>query len=117
MYQERKVFTDSIASGTSTSSGISLQRTWSQLGVAISSMSTSAQIAIQASPDGGSTFYPIFIGVPNTSSVQANALNIASGAAGPSCFIPIPATAPYIRFIASGTVNNGVVFKVVCQSL
>ena len=115
MYLARQVFTDSIASGAATSAGVSLQRSWSQVGVAIVTMSTSAQIAVQMSPDGGTTFFPVFVGVPNTSSVQANALNIASGVAAGG-FISIPFAAPHIRFVTTGVVSGGVSFKIVCQS-
>ncbi len=116
MYLSKVVYNDTIASGAATSTGISLQRAWAQIGVAVSTMSTSAAIALQMSTDGGTTFFPVFVPVPNTSSVQANAFSIASGVGISSGFVPLPCAIPHIRFVTTGVVSGGVSFKIVCQS-
>lgn len=116
-YQAPIVFNDTIVSGASTSSGVNLTRSWEKIYVAIPSMSTSALINIQVSVDSGTTYFPLQGIVPNTSSVQANGIAIASSVGAGSGLIEIPggSGAPYIRFVATGVVSGGVILKVLCS--
>jgi len=117
-YQLPVVYADTIASGTSTSSGINLTRSWEKVSVVIPTMSTSAQIVVQVSPNSGTSFFNLFAIVPNTATVQANAISIASGVGANGGVVELlgaGAAAPFLRFVASDTVGGGVGFKIICS--
>lgn len=109
------VHTDTIASGASTSAGINMpDYGWTYLNVQVATMSTAAAIAVQASADSGSTYYNIFDVAP-TSTVSYQYI-IASGVGTNGGVVYIPPGHKMLRFVATGTVTNGVVFKVICTS-
>lgn len=106
------VVNDTIASGASTSAGISLNRNWNFITVLVQSMSTAAAIAVQASVDAGTSYYNVF-DVAATSTVQYQFL-IASGVGAGGGVIAIPGNHKHLRFIATGVVSGGVAFRVIC---
>lgn len=108
------VKSDAIASGASTSAGVSLDgRSWNFITVVVPSMSTAAALAVQTSVDAGTTFYNVF-DVAATSTVQYQFI-IASGVGANGGSIGIPGNHRYLRFIATGVVSGGVGFKVICS--
>jgi len=110
----QSVYSVSIASGASTSSGINLARSWDNMCVEVSTMSTAAVINIFHSNDGGSTYYQLFAPTVNTSTVTANAVAIATSVGSGGGVIVLPfAGVKYIQFRTTSVVSGGVNIKVV----
>lgn len=112
------VYSDTIASAASTSSGIIFKANYEGcIGVQVGTFSTSAQIAIQHSVDDGTTWYNIYQNPINTSSAQVFQLLIGSGVGTNGGYVQLPyGKYAALRFIATGTITNGGIFKVVCGS-
>lgn len=110
------IYTDQIASGASTSSGILFQGAYSRMQVQIPTMSTSTNMNIQHSVDGGTTWYNIFHPTINSATSATNLFVIASGVGTGGGVVPIADTGyQQIRFVTGGVVAGGVIFKVVCS--
>lgn len=110
-----RVFSDSIASGASTSAGVNLVKAWSKVGIQISTMSTAASMNIQNSADGGTTFYYAYTGAVNTATSGAYPLAIASGVGTNGGYIILSDVAlSYPRIVCTGVVSGGVQIKYVC---
>jgi hypothetical protein len=110
----KSVFPDVIASGASTSSGVNLLTGYRNIQLQVPTFSTAAQLALQNSIDGGTTFYNVYQFL-NSSTVGANAFNIVSAVAAGGGVIRLPDGLNHIRLVATGTVGNGVSFKVICS--
>lgn len=103
-----------IASGASTSSDLNLSgRTWPHLGVQIGSMSTGANVQIQNSTDGGTTFYTVYNTIVNSSAVQSNPMVISSTVGATGGYILLPqGLYRHVRFLTTAVVSGGVSFTV-----
>lgn len=112
-YGAKQVFTDVIASGTSTSSGRYLgDRSHSAVFVQSVTFSTNAALTVQTSFDGGTTWLNVNERV-NTATVQYQIITIPTSVSGGIVPIFVPGT--YVRFLASATVTDGATIKVVCH--
>lgn len=109
------VFSASIASGATTSSGINLARGWNNINVEVSTMSTAAVLNVFHSTDNGSTYYQVFNPQANTSTVANNALSIATGVGAGGGVVPLPSGLKYVQFRTTAVVSGGVNFKVICS--
>ena len=111
-----KVFTDSIASGASTSGGVVIgANRYGRVAVQVGTMSTAAAIGVQATMDG-STFYNVFHPTINSATVATPQMYIASGVGTNGGITVLPVGGhEYIRFVASAVVSGGVQFKVICS--
>ena len=111
-----QIFTDTIASGASTSGGINLTRGYRQIHVQVGTMSTQAAISVQGSSDSGSTFYNVFHPSINSATVGTPQVIIASGVGTNGGVTPLPVGGiPHVRFIATAVVSGGVAFKIICS--
>lgn len=116
-YGQMRVFTDTIASGSSTSAGIALGASpFLKMAVQVGTMSTAAAISVQNSVDGGTTYYNVFHSTIASSTVGTPQVFIASGVGtnGGVAFLPNGGL-NHIRLITSDVVSGGVVFKVICS--
>jgi hypothetical protein len=111
-YGPVKVFSGSIASGASTLTSIDVSKSWSRVYVELPTMSTAAELAVYGSSDG-TTFRPVFERVA-TSSVQYQALVVASGVGANGGVAELAAPLQYLQFRASAVVSGGVALKLVC---
>jgi hypothetical protein len=110
-YGPKQVFSDTIASGASTSGGIQLgTKSYSQVYVRYVTMSTGAELTLQTSLDG-STYFNVFERV-NTAPVQYQVVTVATGVSGTGV-APIPVPGTYVRFVASAVVSGGVALSVI----
>lgn len=114
-YGPRTVFSDSIASGASTSAGVDLARGWKSVHAQIGTMSTSAQINVQCSADGGATFYSVYASPANTATVATNLFSIASSVGIGGGMVQLPPGLHHIRLMTTGVVSGGVGIKIVCS--
>jgi len=114
----KAIYVDSITSAASTSGGTNDFSTvgWNNIYVQVGTMSTAAAITIQNSIDNGTTYYNVFSTQGNTSTVANNLFTIASSVGTNGGVVPIPEGLTKIRFVATGTVTNGVLFKVICSN-
>jgi hypothetical protein len=114
-YGAKSVFSDTIASGASTSAGINLARSWNTIMVQVGTMSTAAAVGVQNSVDSGVTWYNVFHEVQNSSTVGAPQLYIPSGVGtnGGSVGLPLNQLMQ-VRFVATAVVSGGVGFKIIC---
>lgn len=113
-YGPYSVFTDTVASGASTSGGIDLKKAWSSISLQVPTMSTAASLSIQNSVDGGSTFYQVYTPQINTSTVGVYPLSIGSGIGTNGGTVILGAPLSYPRVVCSGVVLGGVIFKILC---
>lgn len=110
------VFSTTIASGASTSGGISLARAWNKIFVQVGTMSTAAAISVQVSPDTGTTWYDLFHSTVQSATVATPKVFIASGVGTNGGTTPLPAGGlNYVRFLATAVVSGGVAFKLICS--
>lgn len=110
------VFSDVIASGAATSTGVNLgNEGWSTIAVSVSTMSTGAAIGVNNSLDSGTTWQPVFHKSIQSSTVATPQLFIASGVGTNGGVTQLPVV-PYtrIQFVATAVVSGGVIFKVIC---
>jgi hypothetical protein len=110
------VFTDTIASGASTSGGIDFGGGWSNIVVQVGSMSTAAAISVQHSSDGGTTYYNLFHPSIASATVGTPQYFIASGVGTNGGVVPIFGGLDRVRFLASAVVSGGVAIKVICSN-
>lgn len=111
-----KTFSDSIASGASTSAGITLGgANYGRIVVQVGTMSTAAAIGLQHTMDN-SSYYNVFHQTINSATVATPQVFIASGVGtnGGVTVLPV-AGLQQIRFVASAVVSGGVQFKVICS--
>ena len=116
-YGANSYFSDSIASGATTSAGVDLSRSWTYVSVYISTMSTSAELSVHGTYDSGTVAYlPVYASLTNTSTVGSLPIKIASslGTNGGIAILNNYAGIHHIKFVASAAVNGGVLFKVIC---
>lgn len=113
-YGLHSVYTDTILSGASTSSGIHFNAAFDDATVQITTMSTSAALNIQGSVDAGTTWWNVFHPTINSSTTATNLYTIASSVGTSGGIVPLPTTGFIrIRFLTTGVVSGGVGFKVV----
>lgn len=110
-YGPVQTFAGTIASGAS-STEVDVAKSWSKVLVDISSMSTAAAFSIYGSADG-STYRPVFERVA-TSTVQYQALTVASGVGANGGITELPFAFRYLQFRASAVVSGGVAIKAIC---
>lgn len=113
---KRQVFSFTIASGASTSDAVDLGASaWSYVKVQVGTMSTAVNLNVQASVDGGSTFYTLFHPTINSATVATNPVVISQsvGANGGVCGIPAEGC-NRLRFVGTAVVSGGVAIKVIC---
>lgn len=113
-YGPYTVFTDTVASGASTSLGVDLKKAWSQIAVQVPTMSTSASFSFQNSTDGGVTFYNAYRPMFNTSTSGMFPVSVGSGAGSNGGFVVINAPLSWPRIVCTGVVDGGVTFKYLC---
>lgn len=110
------VYSDSIASGASTSSGINFQAAFGQMLLEVGTMSTAAAIGIQHSADGGTTWKNVFHPTIQSATVATPQMFIASGVGTNGGTVVFPITGfKQVRFIATAVVSGGVQFKAICS--
>ncbi len=109
-YGPKQKWSTVIASAASTSSYIDMgDKSYRRMGVYYGTMSTGAALTVY----GGTTttaLYPVFERV-NTSSVQYQALTVATNVSGGWAYFDCPPFR-YVQFVASATVTNGVTIQV-----
>lgn len=106
----KQVFTVQIASAASTSSYLNMgSKSFRQMAVYYGTMSTGAMLSVQGSTDG-TNFYTVHERV-NTAPVQYQSLTIATSVSGAWAVFDSPPF-PYVRFVASAVVNDGVIISV-----
>jgi len=108
------VFSDSVASGASTSSGVDLKKAWQSVALQVGTMSTAASMSLQNSVDGGLTFYNVYIPQQNTATSGYFPLSVASGVGTNGGFVVLNAPLSYPRVVCTGVVSGGVLFKFLC---
>lgn len=109
-YGPIKVYTGTIASGASTLTSISLDKSYSKIYAEVSTMSTGAALLVYGSTDG-STFRPVYERV-NTASVQWTDVYI--GTACTNGITDLNCNFPYIQFRASAVIDGGASIKLIC---
>lgn len=110
-----RVFSDSIASGASTSGGVDLVKAWSKVGIQVGTMSTAVSLSIQNSADGGSTFYQVYAPTVNTATVGVFPLAITQSVGANGGYVVFDGVAlSYPRVVGTGVVSGGVSIKYVC---
>lgn len=116
-YGQIRVFSDSIASGASTSGGIALGAApFLKIAVQVSTMSTAAQLAVQNSLDAGTTYVNVFHTTIQSATVATPQMFIASGVGTSGGLVYLPnGGLNHIRFITSDVVSGGVLFKVIAS--
>ncbi len=110
-----KVFTGTVASGASTVT-FNLgenPRSFSQVYVELSSMSTAAEFAVWGAPTSTDTYRPVFERV-NTAPVQYQTLVVNSGVGANGGCAPLAIAYPNIQLRASAVVSGGVTVKLIC---
>lgn len=111
-YGPIKVFSGQVASGASTVS-FALDKAYTTVYAEVGTMSTAAAFSVYGSTNGTS-WYALNERV-NTSSVQYQAITIASGSVANGGVVPIPEGLPHYQFRATAVVSGGVVFKLICS--
>jgi hypothetical protein len=111
------IFGDTIASGASTSVGVDLSRSWQSVNLQIGTMSTGVNLNVQATVASGSTYYTVYQPTINSATVATNSFVVSSGVGVGGGITPIPAGFRYMRFVGTGVVSGGVIFKVICSDL
>lgn len=109
-YGPIKVFNATVTSGASTGTA-DLSKSWSNVRLQYSSMSTQATIAVYGSFDG-TTYMPSLERVPNTTSVQWQAVEIATAIS--QGIFPLDIAYQYLQLRLGAVVSGGVAFKVIC---
>lgn len=79
-------------------------------------MSTAAALGMQASSDGGTTFYNVFHPTTNSSTVSTAQAFIASGVGTSAgvCGVPLGGM-NNVRFVATAVVSGGVNIVLICS--
>ena len=102
------------AAGTLTPS-IDLGRTWEEITLEVPSMASASDFFIQGSISGTTgTFRRIMHPIPNTSSIQANDVDI--GSAVTNRMIPIPSQFQYLQLEASTANAAALTFNIICRN-
>jgi hypothetical protein len=110
-----RVFTDTVASGASTSAGVNLVKAWAKVGIQVPTMSTAASFSIQNSADGGVTFYNAMKPQANTATSGFFPISVASGAGTAGAYVILDGVGlSYPRVVLTGVVDGGATFKYVC---
>ena len=109
------VFSDSIASGASTSVGVDLARAWKTVWLQIGTMSTGVNLNVHAKQASSDSYYTVYHPCINSSTVTTNSFVISSGVGTGGGMVALPNGFQYMRFVGTGVVSGGVVFKVICS--
>lgn len=108
-YPNRQVFAVSFASNTRTATINLGDNGWKK--VFFDARAMGAQLAVQCSWDG-TAFGPLLERVPNTASVQFQAVTLASTVSGG--WAPLNLNSRFVQFVATATAANGATCYVVC---
>ena len=106
-YGPMQIFTATMASGED-SCVFSLPNTYSKIHFVLPSLSTNAELALQASYDGDTykvVCHGSMVAAP-TAKVFASSVN--------NKIVPSEDIYPYIKLVASAVVSGGGVFKLIC---
>lgn len=108
------VFTGSIASGATTCTSINLGgKAYSRVFVELGTMSTNSIVSVYGSSDG-SDFKPVFERVPNTTSVQWQAIQLTTAVVGGIAPVNDLSGIAYAQFRATAVISGGCTIKVIC---
>ena len=113
-YGPYSIFSDSVASGASTSNGVDLKKAWSKIGIQVGTMSTSASFSFQNSVDNGTTFYNVYKPQENTLTSGIFPVSVSSGLGANGGMALIDANFSYPRVVFTGVVSGGVDIKYLC---
>lgn len=109
------VFTDTIASGASTSAGLNLTRAWKTVWLQVGTMSTGVNLNVHARVNTTADYYPIYHPAINSSTVTTNSFVVSAGVGTAGGMVPMPNGFQHMRFVGTGVVSGGVTFKVICS--
>ncbi len=108
-YGPMQVFSATMASAAATATFEKLSVGYSKIHFVLPSLSTNAELALQASTDG-ETYYA----VRTATNVAAPTAKVF-GSAAANCIVPSDIHVyPYIQLVASAAVNDGAEFQIIC---
>ncbi len=111
----RSVFTMSMASDTTLSSGIDLARAWNRVYLQIPSMVSGTDICLQGAYSAAASYMRVMANVVNTATIAANTFTIQSGFS--NRIIPIPVEGiQYIKIeYTTATTATSQIFRIICS--
>jgi hypothetical protein len=106
-------FIQSMASATTFSSGVDLQKAWNKISVEIPTMASGSDVYLQGSIDG--TTYRRVCHAPNTNSATVGGQFVTSGVTN----VIVPFNNAHVRFVrielSSATSDTPYTFNVICS--
>ena len=106
------VFTKTMSSFSTSTSGYDLGRAWKSCYLEVPSMTSNTELYIQGSGDN-STFRRTYHPAVNSSTAEANVFAVASSVT--NSIIPIPNGFRYVKVEASAVVSFSAEFKIICS--
>lgn len=109
------VYTDTIASGASTSAGINIARAWKTVWLQVGTMSTGVNLNVHGKATSSGDYYPVYHPAINSSTVTTNSFVVAASVGTLGGMVAMPSGFQYMRFVGTGVVSGGVTFKAICS--
>lgn len=111
-YGPQAVYSVQIASFGTSTSAITMGRSWKFVYLEVPTMTSASALFIQGSSDG-IAYRRIYHPVINTSSVQSNTFVIGSGVS--QRMVPIPNGMPFMKVESEVVLSFTAAFKVICS--
>lgn len=111
-YGPLSIFTLSMASGSTTTSGADLARSWKNTFLEIPSLVTNTEIYVLGG-SSDSNYRRVFH--PQSNSVIATSVQFLISSATTNALVLIPNGIRFIKIVTSSAISDGCIFKIICS--
>lgn len=111
-YGPYTVFTATMPSGGTSTSGVELARAWKYIYLEIPTMTSNTEMYVNGS-GLDTTYRPIYHALPAITFPVA--IRFVINSALTNAFVPVPNGIRYLKVETSATVDDGCIFRVVCS--